>query len=197
MPIQTDLPAPGKTRMPEDEDSQHEEDHQVQEQHQSGCRMAQGPEIIPQKPGVTPFQKYPAPGFLRRWLRGDLGKTKPKTPHIVPLGLRWLSADPSTLRKRKACAEPPELNNWLPQLQQQNKLNPRVPATTEALLCEVTSKNRERRFLSSSICTEDQRKWHHIVILRRSIKSFWKNQLLSWFFWKHPLLFIRAYKYNS
>lgn len=86
MSIQPDLSTPGKTCVPQNEDSQHEEDLQVQEEHQKGCRMAQGPKMIP-KPGVTPFHKYPAPGFLRRWLRGDLGKTKPKTPHIVPLSL--------------------------------------------------------------------------------------------------------------
>lgn len=63
--IQPALPTPGKTCVPQNEDSQQEEDPQVQEEHQIGCRMAQGPEIIP-KPGVTPFQKYPAPGFLRR-----------------------------------------------------------------------------------------------------------------------------------
>lgn len=39
---------------------------------------------------------------------------------------------------------------------------------TRALLCEVTSKNREKGSLSSSVSTGDTRKPHHIVILRAS-----------------------------
>lgn len=40
--IQPDLPTPGKTCVPQNEDSQHKKDPQVQEEHQKGCRMQQG-----------------------------------------------------------------------------------------------------------------------------------------------------------
>lgn len=46
MTIQPDLPASGKTCMPENEDSQHEEDPRVEEEHQRGCRTKRFHKII-------------------------------------------------------------------------------------------------------------------------------------------------------
>lgn len=56
-----------------------------------------------------------------------------------------------------------------------------APAATKALSCEETSWTRERQFFSSGVCNGDMTKRHRTVILR-SVKSFWKNQILSWFF---------------